>query len=218
MKRNQTLKLKLGAAVTALLAVMPAFCGPLAAQAQQLSAEEMERENKRLLDLEAQLLRELERGPDTGQDMAAPAAAVKEPFVEPEVPAVEDEVAYETADAREDFESNHSLSLRIAHLEASIDELEEENRRMKQHLEKLGAEEVRWEGEPQSLPQQPNVWTVTVVQEPAVLRSSPSRNAGRLMNISAGSRLPVELRRGSWYRVVAGNGVRAWLPEDVTIP
>ena len=55
---------------------------------------------------------------------------------------------------------------------------------------------------------------VTVVTTPAILRSSPSRESGRIYALNTGEVLPVIIHRGDWYLVQA-NKVRAWIPADV---
>ena len=54
----------------------------------------------------------------------------------------------------------------------------------------------------------------TVVNTPAILRSSPSRESGRIYALRTGEVLPVIIHRGQWYLVQA-NKVRAWIPADV---
>ncbi|MGI6524035.1 MAG: hypothetical protein ACOX2O_01895 [Bdellovibrionota bacterium] len=58
---------------------------------------------------------------------------------------------------------------------------------------------------------------VSVVKSPAVLRSAPSRESGRIFALSIGTVLPVKLQRGNWY-MVESRGIKAWLPADVLTP
>lgn len=55
----------------------------------------------------------------------------------------------------------------------------------------------------------------TVVVEKANLRTGPGTENSSLMSVSRGTRLVVETRNGSWYRVFAPNGARAWVTGDV---
>jgi len=55
----------------------------------------------------------------------------------------------------------------------------------------------------------------TVVVEKANLRTGPGTDNSSLMSVSRGTRLVVETRNGSWYRVFAPNGTRAWVTGDV---
>ncbi|MGI6681234.1 MAG: SH3 domain-containing protein [Bdellovibrionota bacterium] len=49
----------------------------------------------------------------------------------------------------------------------------------------------------------------------ANLRAGPSLRDSPLLEVSKGTRLVVETRQGSWYRVIAPNGKRAWVSSDV---
>lgn len=54
-----------------------------------------------------------------------------------------------------------------------------------------------------------------VVVNKANLRAGPSFKDSPLLEVSKGTRLVVETRQGSWYRVMAPNGKRAWVSSDV---
>ena len=49
----------------------------------------------------------------------------------------------------------------------------------------------------------------------ANLRTGPGTHNSPLMSVSRGTRLAVETRSGSWLRVIAPTGVRAWVSTDV---
>jgi septal ring factor EnvC (AmiA/AmiB activator) len=55
----------------------------------------------------------------------------------------------------------------------------------------------------------------TVIAPKANLRSGPGTNNAPIMQVSKGTRLLVETRQGSWYRVVSPTGSRAWIFGDV---
>lgn len=55
----------------------------------------------------------------------------------------------------------------------------------------------------------------TVIVDKANLRTGPGTDNSALMSVSKGTRLVVETRNGSWYRVFAPNGARAWITGDV---
>lgn len=124
------------------------------------------------------------------------------------------------------------LRQELEEIGASLAELRENDRQIKRLLENLRDEvdelgagvrisAVRAAAESTTTANEPRAGTktmiATVVNEPAVLRSAPSRGATRIMSLARGTRLQVELHRGSWYRVVSPNGFRAWLPADVLI-
>lgn len=54
-----------------------------------------------------------------------------------------------------------------------------------------------------------------VIVNKANLRAGPSLKDSPLLEVSKGTRLVVETRQGSWYRVMAPNGKRAWVSSDV---
>ena len=56
---------------------------------------------------------------------------------------------------------------------------------------------------------------VVVNVNKANLRAGPSLKDSPLLEVSKGTRLVVETRQGSWYRVMAPNGKRAWVSSDV---
>lgn len=60
-----------------------------------------------------------------------------------------------------------------------------------------------------------DVVIVQVTVPKAVLRSGPGVENSAVMTVTKGSRLTVEERRGSWYRVVSPNGGRAFISSDV---
>lgn len=55
----------------------------------------------------------------------------------------------------------------------------------------------------------------TVMALKAELRSEPQESASILSTVSQGTRLAIETRSGGWYRVIAPNGVRAWVSSQV---
>ncbi len=55
----------------------------------------------------------------------------------------------------------------------------------------------------------------TVIVDKANLRAGPGPENSPIMSIGKGTRLAIETRSGSWFRVVAPNGERAWISEDV---
>jgi len=55
----------------------------------------------------------------------------------------------------------------------------------------------------------------TVTVEKAHLRTGPSKDNSPLMTVLRGTRLAIETRKGSWYRVISPTGVRAWISSDV---
>ncbi len=57
---------------------------------------------------------------------------------------------------------------------------------------------------------------VKVAVDKANLRTGPGMNHSPLMELAGGSRLVVEQKQGAWFRVIAPNGVRAWISADVT--
>ena len=58
----------------------------------------------------------------------------------------------------------------------------------------------------------------TVIVEKLSLKVGPTSSSSTLMQVSEGARLPIEGSQGSWYRVVAPTGARAWIPAaGVTI-
>ena len=121
----------------------------------------------------------------------------------------------------------------LSRLDASLEELRNNDRQIKRMLEDLRcdveaiAADVRVDRQGELVhaaapdleapAARSGALIATVVNEPAVLRSAPSRGATRIMSVPRGTRLPVEMHRGSWYRVVTPNGFRAWLPADVLI-
>lgn len=57
---------------------------------------------------------------------------------------------------------------------------------------------------------------VKVAVDKANLRTGPGMNHSPLMELAGGSRLVVEQKQDAWLRVIAPNGVRAWISADVT--
>lgn len=58
----------------------------------------------------------------------------------------------------------------------------------------------------------------TVIVQKLSLKVGPSASSSTLMHVNEGTRLPIEGSQGSWYRVVAPSGARAWIPSaGVTI-
>ncbi len=55
----------------------------------------------------------------------------------------------------------------------------------------------------------------TISVEKAHLRSGPGKNNSPLMSVSNGTRLVIETRQGSWYRVITPTGTRAWVASEV---
>jgi hypothetical protein len=73
---------------------------------------------------------------------------------------------------------------------------------------------VREPGEIQAKVDQ-DMTIATVVADKAQLRTGPGMNNSPLMTVAKGTRLAVETRSGSWYRVIAPSGARAWVSSDV---
>ncbi len=71
----------------------------------------------------------------------------------------------------------------------------------------------RYKEEPKS--EAPDMPIAVVVSNKANLRAGPSLKDSPLLEVSKGTRLVVETRQGSWYRVMAPNGKRAWVSSDV---
>lgn len=55
---------------------------------------------------------------------------------------------------------------------------------------------------------------VVVTSDKANLRTGPGQDNSALMAVTKGNRLVVENKQGSWFRVFAPNGVRAWVSAD----
>jgi hypothetical protein len=55
----------------------------------------------------------------------------------------------------------------------------------------------------------------TVTADKAFLRSGAGKENSPLMSVSRGTRLVIETRQGSWYRVITPNGTRAWVSSEV---
>lgn len=60
-----------------------------------------------------------------------------------------------------------------------------------------------------------DVSIATVIADKVNLRTGPGKDNSPLMAVSKGTRLVVETRSGSWLRVVAPTGTRAWISSDV---
>jgi hypothetical protein len=56
---------------------------------------------------------------------------------------------------------------------------------------------------------------LTVVVGKANLRAGPGLQHSPIMTVSRGTRLTVEKRLGTWYRILAPNGTRAWISGEV---
>lgn len=56
-----------------------------------------------------------------------------------------------------------------------------------------------------------NLEVATVAVQKAELRLGPGNNHSALLSLPGGSRLAVEMRQGSWLRVFAPSGERAWI-------
>jgi len=63
-------------------------------------------------------------------------------------------------------------------------------------------------------PQDPLSVLVTITKSPAVLRSAPSKESGRIYQIPVGKSVPVILHQGKWLKV-AVNKIKGWIPTDV---
>lgn len=57
--------------------------------------------------------------------------------------------------------------------------------------------------------------TVTVVVDKAVLRLGPGSEMGQAMTVGQGTQLTVEETHGEWYRVIAPNGKRLFIRQDL---
>lgn len=55
----------------------------------------------------------------------------------------------------------------------------------------------------------------TVSADKVNLRTGPGLENSPLMTVAEGTRLAVETREGSWYRVIAPTGARAWVSSEV---
>lgn len=55
----------------------------------------------------------------------------------------------------------------------------------------------------------------TVIAEKAHLRLGPGENNSPIMDVTRGTRLTVETRKGNWLRVNTPTGTRAWISGDV---
>jgi len=55
----------------------------------------------------------------------------------------------------------------------------------------------------------------TVMADKAFLRAGPGADNSPLMAVAKGTRLTVETREGSWYRVNTPTGTRAWISADM---
>jgi len=64
-------------------------------------------------------------------------------------------------------------------------------------------------------PKTSDMLIATVTARKANLRTGPGPNHSPLMTVAKGTRLAVETRRGSWYRIIAPTGVRAWISSDI---
>ena len=235
---------------------------------------DLEKESQRLLQLEAQLLEQLERGtpspsagpseaPTTPASLETPQARqqAEEPSTEeqPERQASSEPVAAPTerqepvlvkkASLRSPIRAQENLKIEktetpaveernvgnsgsdmlgeLARLDASLQKLHEEDLEIKRMLESLTREVRDTRGTPRlqaferpapqlEAPLRPKSGLIAlVVEEPAVLRSGPSRNSARIMSVNRGTRMAVTLHQGQWYQVVAPGGFEAWLPGDV---
>jgi hypothetical protein len=57
----------------------------------------------------------------------------------------------------------------------------------------------------------PDATIVTVVTDTASLRTGPSINSTKIMDVDNGQRLAVDDRQGDWFRVSTTSGMRAWV-------
>ena len=64
-------------------------------------------------------------------------------------------------------------------------------------------------------PAEPDLPVAIVKVDKAALRAGPGPENSQLMAVSKGTRLTVETRSGSWYRVNTPTGTRAWISADV---
>ena len=55
----------------------------------------------------------------------------------------------------------------------------------------------------------------TVIADKAHLRTGPGENNSPIMDVTRGTRLTVETRKGNWLRVNTPAGTRAWISGDV---
>ena len=62
---------------------------------------------------------------------------------------------------------------------------------------------------------QPQMRIATVTVNKANLRTGPGKHNSPLMTVAEGTRLAIETRQGSWYRVIAPSGERAWVSSTV---
>jgi hypothetical protein len=106
---------------------------------------------------------------------------------------------------------------------------EAEVQRLSQILDRRGMDGLSRSRPPAAVASQPAVRAVanaptrasedlpiaTVIVDKANLRTGPGTENSALMSVSKGTRLVVETRNGSWYRVFAPNGARAWVTGDV---